>query len=66
MRQDLLVREVAEQLKCSKPTVHSMLREGRLDGYRLRRVWRVIPESLALLRRGGVGTFGRDGKTEGK
>lgn len=52
----LTVREVAERLRTSRPTVRSMLREGLLEGFQRHRVVRISRESVERLIRAGVGT----------
>jgi|GEM_PF-2793141 len=42
----LTVREVAQRLNVSQRLVRAMLREGRLPGLKLTRMWRVPEESL--------------------
>lgn len=49
---DFTVMEVCEQIKTTPPTVYKLLREGKLDSYKVGRSRRVTHESIARLRQG--------------
>jgi len=43
----LTVKQVATKLQLNKETIYRWLRNGRLAGYRINKLWRVSEEDLA-------------------
>lgn len=43
----LTIKEVAEHLGTSAAFVQSQLRQGKLRGYKMGKLWRITPEDLA-------------------
>jgi len=47
--------EVATELGVSVHTVHALLREKRLEGFKIKRQWRVRPEAVEAFETRGRG-----------
>lgn len=47
------VEEVARLWQVTPHTVYTLLRQGRLEGFRIGRAWRVTPEAMTAYIEGG-------------
>jgi len=52
------VQEVAEKLKVAPPTVITLIKSGRLAGFKLGSLWRIKAEALEALESSG-GSYDR-------